>query len=212
MEAYVAPPMRVHAAAGATAKSHATARAWLPPREVGAAAAPLGAARPARASCLSGQWPRRRCSLAATRGRRGRPAAQGGAVVASVGWEVPPSSAGGSGATITAAATAPAGSALDAPCDTQVLLYDTTLRDGTQQEGISLSVMDKLRVVEKLDHFGVDYIEGRSVGVGACGGHCGWRGRGGRGWTPGECGSGGPDVWSCATRGDGLCCAGYWPL
>lgn len=50
--------------------------------------------------------------------------------------------------------------AADGVCDTEVLLYDTTLRDGTQQEGISLSVMDKLRVVERLDGFGVDYIEG----------------------------------------------------
>eukprot|EP00168_Porphyra_purpurea_P012369 TRINITY_DN3256_c0_g1_i3.p1 TRINITY_DN3256_c0_g1~~TRINITY_DN3256_c0_g1_i3.p1 ORF type:complete len:617 (-),score=265.37 TRINITY_DN3256_c0_g1_i3:388-2049(-) len=49
---------------------------------------------------------------------------------------------------------------MDGTCDTEVLLYDTTLRDGTQQEGISLSVMDKLRVVERLDEFGVDYIEG----------------------------------------------------
>ena len=42
----------------------------------------------------------------------------------------------------------------------RLLIYDTTLRDGTQGEGISFSVADKLRIVEKLDHFGVDYIEG----------------------------------------------------
>lgn len=41
-----------------------------------------------------------------------------------------------------------------------VLTYDTTLRDGTQGEGISFSVAAKLRVAEKLDQFGVDYIEG----------------------------------------------------
>ena len=41
-----------------------------------------------------------------------------------------------------------------------VKIYDTTLRDGTQGEGISFSVTDKLLVVEKLDQFGVDYIEG----------------------------------------------------
>jgi 2-isopropylmalate synthase len=41
-----------------------------------------------------------------------------------------------------------------------VLTYDTTLRDGTQGEGISFSVAAKLRLVEKLDHFGIDYIEG----------------------------------------------------
>lgn len=39
-------------------------------------------------------------------------------------------------------------------------LYDTTLRDGTQGTGISFSVLDKIRVAEKLDSFGVDYIEG----------------------------------------------------
>ncbi len=41
-----------------------------------------------------------------------------------------------------------------------VLLYDTTLRDGTQGEGISFSVSSKLRLAEKLDQFGIDYIEG----------------------------------------------------
>jgi len=41
-----------------------------------------------------------------------------------------------------------------------VALYDTTLRDGTQGEGISFSVLDKIRVAEKLDAFGVQYIEG----------------------------------------------------
>ncbi len=39
-------------------------------------------------------------------------------------------------------------------------IYDTTLRDGSQQVGISLSVQDKLRVAEQLDHLGVAYIEG----------------------------------------------------
>ncbi len=41
-----------------------------------------------------------------------------------------------------------------------VKIYDTTLRDGTQGEGISFSVADKLRIAEKLDAFGADYIEG----------------------------------------------------
>ena len=40
------------------------------------------------------------------------------------------------------------------------LLYDTTLRDGAQREGVSLSVEDKIRLVAKLDSFGIDYIEG----------------------------------------------------
>src|SRR5579884_2808171 len=42
----------------------------------------------------------------------------------------------------------------------KVLLYDTTLRDGTQWEGISLSVEDKLKIAAKLDEFQIDYIEG----------------------------------------------------
>jgi len=41
-----------------------------------------------------------------------------------------------------------------------IRIYDTTLRDGTQGEGISFSVADKLLTVERLDQFGVDYIEG----------------------------------------------------
>jgi 2-isopropylmalate synthase len=39
-------------------------------------------------------------------------------------------------------------------------LYDTTLRDGSQREGVSLSVADKLKIAEKLDELGVSYIEG----------------------------------------------------
>ncbi len=42
----------------------------------------------------------------------------------------------------------------------QVEIYDTTLRDGSQQEGLSLSVDDKLKVAEQLDHLGVTWIEG----------------------------------------------------
>ncbi len=38
--------------------------------------------------------------------------------------------------------------------------YDTTLRDGTQSEDIAFSVIDKLRITEKLDDFGMDYVEG----------------------------------------------------
>lgn len=41
-----------------------------------------------------------------------------------------------------------------------VYIYDTTLRDGTQREGISLSLQDKLRIAQRLDQFGVHYIEG----------------------------------------------------
>jgi 2-isopropylmalate synthase len=43
---------------------------------------------------------------------------------------------------------------------TKIFLYDTTLRDGTQREGISLSLDDKLKIAKKLDEFGIDYIEG----------------------------------------------------
>ena len=39
-------------------------------------------------------------------------------------------------------------------------IFDTILRDGSQQEGLSLTVDDKLRVAEQLDHLGVAYIEG----------------------------------------------------
>ncbi len=42
----------------------------------------------------------------------------------------------------------------------RVDVYDTTLRDGSQREGLSLTVDDKLRVAEQLDHLGVQYIEG----------------------------------------------------
>ena len=50
---------------------------------------------------------------------------------------------------------------LDAPeVPTSVDIFDTTLRDGSQQEGLSLTVDDKLRVAEQLDHLGVAYIEG----------------------------------------------------
>jgi 2-isopropylmalate synthase len=42
----------------------------------------------------------------------------------------------------------------------KVELYDTTLRDGTQMEGVSLSVEDKLKIARKVDELGVHYIEG----------------------------------------------------
>jgi len=42
----------------------------------------------------------------------------------------------------------------------KIHLYDTTLRDGAQREGISFSVADKLAIACKLDELGVDYIEG----------------------------------------------------
>jgi 2-isopropylmalate synthase len=41
-----------------------------------------------------------------------------------------------------------------------IYLYDTTLRDGAQREGISYSIDDKLKIARRLDDFGVHYIEG----------------------------------------------------
>ncbi|MGQ3683801.1 MAG: citramalate synthase [Candidatus Loosdrechtia sp.] len=42
----------------------------------------------------------------------------------------------------------------------KIFIYDTTLRDGSQSEGISFSLQDKLLITSKLDDLGVDYIEG----------------------------------------------------
>ncbi len=56
------------------------------------------------------------------------------------------------------AAGAKPGRSMDRP--RRIEIYDTTLRDGTQGEGFSLSLQDKLLVAQKLDELGVDYIEG----------------------------------------------------
>ena len=42
----------------------------------------------------------------------------------------------------------------------KIFFYDTTLRDGTQSEGISLSLHDKILIAKRLDQFGIHYIEG----------------------------------------------------
>lgn len=42
----------------------------------------------------------------------------------------------------------------------EIQIYDTTLRDGTQGEGVSLSLQDKLQITQRLDEIGVDYVEG----------------------------------------------------
>ncbi len=42
----------------------------------------------------------------------------------------------------------------------KIILYDTTLRDGTQGEQVTFSAEDKLRIVKKLDAFGIPYVEG----------------------------------------------------
>jgi len=46
----------------------------------------------------------------------------------------------------------------------EVALYDTTLRDGAQAEGVSFSLEDKVRIARRLDAFGLDYIEGGFAG------------------------------------------------
>src|SRR6516165_2178640 len=43
---------------------------------------------------------------------------------------------------------------------TRIEIYDTTLRDGSQAEGISFSLMDKLAITQRLDSIGIDYVEG----------------------------------------------------
>ena len=43
---------------------------------------------------------------------------------------------------------------------TRIAIYDTTLRDGSQGEGVNFSLGDKLLITGRLDELGVDYIEG----------------------------------------------------
>lgn len=45
-----------------------------------------------------------------------------------------------------------------------VQVYDTTLRDGSQAEGISFSCEDKLKIAQRLDKMGFHYIEGAGRG------------------------------------------------
>ena len=45
-------------------------------------------------------------------------------------------------------------------CRPAYLIYDTTLRDGAQAEGVTFSPVSKIHVTQMLDSFGVDYIEG----------------------------------------------------
>ena len=42
----------------------------------------------------------------------------------------------------------------------KIVLYDTTLRDGTQAEDVNLSTPDKIKIALRLDEFGIDFIEG----------------------------------------------------
>lgn len=52
----------------------------------------------------------------------------------------------------------------DVTAESRVQIYDTTLRDGAQAEGIYFSAAGKLRLTERLDRLGVDYIEGGYAG------------------------------------------------
>ena len=42
----------------------------------------------------------------------------------------------------------------------RILIYDTTLRDGAQTEGVSFSCEDKLDILSRLNEFGMDFVEG----------------------------------------------------
>ena len=42
----------------------------------------------------------------------------------------------------------------------KVILFDTTLRDGQQTQGVDFSVQDKVNIANALDNIGIDYIEG----------------------------------------------------
>ena len=42
----------------------------------------------------------------------------------------------------------------------RIEIYDTTLRDGSQGEGVNFSLQDKLQITSRLDSLGFDYVEG----------------------------------------------------
>lgn len=52
----------------------------------------------------------------------------------------------------------------DSKLNKKVIIYDSTLRDGAQAEGISFTVNDKLKIALRLDEFGIDYIEAGNPG------------------------------------------------
>ncbi|ADU51543.1 2-isopropylmalate synthase/homocitrate synthase family protein [Thermaerobacter marianensis DSM 12885] len=60
----------------------------------------------------------------------------------------------------TGPAGRPAGEAGAGSTPLDVVLYDTTLRDGTQRAGIHLTLADKVRLARRLDAFGIPYVEG----------------------------------------------------
>ena len=56
----------------------------------------------------------------------------------------------------------------------RIYLYDTTLRDGQQTQGVNFTVDDKIRISNALDELGIDYVEGgwrRVHGEDGCGSH-----------------------------------------
>src|SRR5437660_555845 len=64
-------------------------------------------------------------------------------------------------ATATSSGSAARGeSAILCAMPQRIAIYDTTLRDGSQAEGVNFSLDDKIRIARKLDEFGMDYIEG----------------------------------------------------
>ena len=42
----------------------------------------------------------------------------------------------------------------------KIIIFDTTLRDGTQGDGVNFSLADKLEITRELDRFGIDFLEG----------------------------------------------------
>jgi 2-isopropylmalate synthase len=56
-----------------------------------------------------------------------------------------------------------------------IVVYDTTLRDGAQSEGLSLSIEDKLRIAHRLDEMGIPFIEGGWPGANPKDGQFFWR-------------------------------------
>jgi 2-isopropylmalate synthase len=57
----------------------------------------------------------------------------------------------------------------------RILIYDTTLRDGAQSEGLSLSIEDKLQIAHRLDEMGIPFIEGGWPGANPKDGKFFWR-------------------------------------
>ena len=46
----------------------------------------------------------------------------------------------------------------------KIEIYDSTLRDGSQMHNINFSISDRIKIIKKLDEFGIDYIEAGNPG------------------------------------------------